>query len=248
MEGTVTIWLRLPPVTFDKHVIVPPMVPTMIHPSGASVRRRHPHARRPHVRVSIPAMIPTLVDIAGLRSPAPYLDHRARRRYLHNNLFAHRADRQQTAGNRGKNCSSHFFPFNGRAATRHICFAINFAKLAWRLVGRPILAAAAFQAALALMDRPKPGCSQNRPPYRQIRKILDLFIASGLRRTRSRAHDAPSDDPPIGPQDAAARPIHPVPTRARVHPSDDSRAGRPSPGEEPCRAPRPPDEAAPLAR
>lgn len=101
---------RLAPVAFDKHVIVPAMLPPMIHPSRMRPRRRHPHPCRPHVRMAIPAMIAALVDIAALRSPAAHFDHRARRRHLHNNLGAHRADRQQAARNCGKNCSSHFFP------------------------------------------------------------------------------------------------------------------------------------------
>jgi hypothetical protein len=116
---------RLSPVAFDKHVIVPAMLPPMIHPSGMRPRRRYPHTCRPHVRMAIPAMIAALVDIAALRSPAAHFDHRARRRHLHNNLGAHRADRQQAARNCGKNCSSHFFPFLGRSSRKRGCFKIS---------------------------------------------------------------------------------------------------------------------------
>jgi hypothetical protein len=234
------------------------MIPTMIHPSGARLRRRYPYSRRPHVRTAIPAMIPTLIDIAGLRSSAAHLDHRARRRHLHNNLSAHRADRQQAAGKRSKNCSSHFFPFTDRAAPGHFCFAMNFAKIFGSARRRPTIAdqqdacqrgAGPCPAMDFFSDKPgSPANSARGPRYKIYRNSETAFTASGLRQTRSRARDAPSDDPPIGHEAAAAQPTPPAPTRARAHPSDDTHAGRHSLAEEPCRAPQPPHEAAPLAR
>ena len=90
-------------MAFYKYVVVTAMLPAMIHPSGVRMRRRYPYARHPDVRVPIPAMIATLINIPGMRRRPANLNYRARRRDLHDDLFAHRADCQQTAGDRSEN-------------------------------------------------------------------------------------------------------------------------------------------------
>jgi hypothetical protein len=116
----------LSPVAFDKYVVVAPMVPTMIHPMRMRTGRRYPYTRCPHVRVSIPTMVAPLINIARLRRAAPCLHYGARRRHLHDDFGAHRADCHDAAGNRGQNYFSHFLPFTDRASRRNDCFAISF--------------------------------------------------------------------------------------------------------------------------
>jgi hypothetical protein len=85
-------------MAFDEHVATVAMFPTMVHPVRMPMRRSHPYARNPYVRVSIPAMITALVYVTFMRRSAAHFDNRARRCHLNDNLLAHCTHRQQAPG------------------------------------------------------------------------------------------------------------------------------------------------------
>ena len=93
---------RLAPVAFDEYVVIAAMFPAVIYPTGVGTRRCDPNSGRPYVRISIPAMVSALINVAFMRRYSTLLDDGARRSYFHDDLGAHRGDGQQAAGNRSQ--------------------------------------------------------------------------------------------------------------------------------------------------
>jgi len=114
---------HLLPVAFYKDVAVFAMLPAMVHPHGVLVRRRNPYARRPDVRVSVPAMIALLVNPSGVRRRAAFLHHCNRGADLHDDFRAHRPDCQDASGYRSHYQFSHVSsPFRGKSIEVRSCF------------------------------------------------------------------------------------------------------------------------------
>jgi hypothetical protein len=96
----------LPPMPFDKREAILATVPPTFHPLGVFMRRLSPFAGSPYIRISIPAMVSQ-----SKRSPTPVTSTLSRPSHeLYDDVYTHRAHRQQAASNGCQYKRSHVLP------------------------------------------------------------------------------------------------------------------------------------------